>query len=168
MCLQDFCGFYGEGSACLGTVGIEGCDKSNKLVINRVWVENCLRCQPGYYLSENPSYAGNGVYRCSPQNVKMAINYFVNSFDQTNMIDDMLGMTPDGSSWNSPFLQIQHALYNFQGDHNTISGAFEANVSIFLMKGIHHYITCLDWDETSTMNSYFDASYAILCADSTT
>lgn len=84
------------------------------------------------------------------------------------MIEDMIGMTPDGSSWNSPFLQIQHALYNFQGNHNTISGAFEANVQVFLMKGIHHYITCLDWDETATMNSYMDDTLAILCADTTT
>ena len=36
------------------------------------------------------------------------------------------------------------------------------------MKGVHHYITCLDWDETSAMNSYMVDTYAILCADKTT
>ena len=94
--------------------------------------------------------------------------YFVAPFDSIDMTDAMLGMTPDGSSWNNPFLQIQHALYHFQGDHNDISGAFEANVQVFLMKGVHHYITCLDWDETSAMNSYMVDTYAILCADKTT
>ena len=28
VCIEDFCGFYGEGSGCAGAVGIEGCDKS--------------------------------------------------------------------------------------------------------------------------------------------
>ena len=67
VCLQDFCGFYGEGSACLGTVGIEGCDRSNKLLVSRVWVENCLRCQPGYYLALNPGYNSQySIYNCYP------------------------------------------------------------------------------------------------------
>lgn len=33
------------------------------------------------------------------------------------------------------------------------------------MKGVHHYITCLDYDETESMNGYMDDTLAILCAD---
>lgn len=60
VCIEDFCGFYGEGSGCAGVVGIEGCDRSSSNLVDKVWVESCIRCAPGYqrYRPDNahPTY----------------------------------------------------------------------------------------------------------------
>ena len=65
VCVNDFCGFYGEGTGCAGKVNLEGCDLSGSTMFNKTIVESCLRCSPGYWRFYE-DYNNDRKWSCKP------------------------------------------------------------------------------------------------------
>ena len=90
-------------------------------------------------------------------------------FDSKTMDFSLLEMESNsGLSMVNPSYALQQVMYNFLGSNteSTVSSATEVVVKIYLMKGVHHYISCTDVDDvdwTPLESRIYYNSLAVMC-----
>ena len=151
-------------------MALEGCDKSTILTSGRDSIESCSRCKPGYYEvrasgAEYDKFANIAtdtfVHFCYPIKDKLQRVHFVASYSSTEYNDllDPYFEVDMGLTAENPIYSLQGVLKDYQGDeafYSKVRGSAEVIVEIYLMKGVHHYITCLDSEELQNWAPFVD------------
>jgi len=85
-----------------------------------------------------------GAYFCYPRNNKARIVHYLAPFDSLQHDATKLFPSQTTSSPETPFYSLQLILNRVLNPNDNTDPAREALVQIFVFKGVHHFIQCLD------------------------